>query len=193
MTIKYDFGLHYQGLSKVLEFLPQSLVGYYRGQLTQPCIALERLYDQVVKFIYIFNSKPSNILMASDFGNEYVSFGKNEYVSFEFIKIENNLEIMYVCNRGSNWARTHEQMLLTLTQGSWIVYDSARLADNITIHCRQAVFHCDEENITERGWYMWRWNVRADETKTMDITQQNGLAYIFGLKPRCLEAMMHCA
>ena len=98
------------------------------------------------------------IRMPSDFGNEYVSF--------EFIKIENNLEIMYESNRGSNWARTHVRMLLTLTQGEWIVYDSARLVDNVTISCRQAVFHSDEENITEEGWYMWRWNVQADDGKT---------------------------
>ena len=97
------------------------------------------------------------IRMPSDFGNEYVSF--------EFIKIENNLEIMYESNRGSNWALTDERMLLTLTQGEWIVYDSARLADNVTISCRQAVFHCDKKNITERGWYMWRWNVHADDRK----------------------------
>ena len=96
------------------------------------------------------------IRMPSDFGNEYVSF--------EFIKIENNLEIMYESKSGSNWARTHERMLLTLTQGEWIVYDSARLADNVTISCRQAVFHCDK-NITERGWYRWRWNVHADDRK----------------------------
>ena len=79
------------------------------------------------------------IRMPSDFGNEYVSF--------EFIKIENNLEIMYESNRGSNWALTDERMLLTLTQGEWIVYDSARLADNVTISCRQAVFHCDKKTL----------------------------------------------
>ena len=98
-----------------------------------------------------------SIRMPSNFGNEYASF--------EFQKIENNEEIMYVCKRGSNWARTDERMLLTFTVGSWKVYDSAVLADKITIHCRQTVFRCDEGNITEPGWHMWHWNVRADETK----------------------------
>ena len=103
------------------------------------------------------------IRMPRDFGNEYVSFG-NEYVSFEFHKIENNLEIMYESNRGSNWALTDERMLLTLTQGEWIVYDSARLVDNMTIFCRQAVFVADG-NITERGWKTWRYNLGADDNQ----------------------------
>ena len=97
-----------------------------------------------------------SIRMVSNFGNEY---------AFEYQKMQNNEDIMYVCKRGSNWARTDEQMLLTFTEGSWKVYDSAVLVDKITIHCRQTVFRCDEGNITQRGWYMWHWNVRADETK----------------------------
>ena len=101
------------------------------------------------------------IRMPTTFGN---NFG-NEIVSLEFSKIEDNVEILYECTRGSNWARRDERMLLTFTQGQWIVYDTARLADNVTISCRQAVFHCFSKNMTERGWYMWRWNVDADQNK----------------------------
>ena len=71
---------------------------------------------------------------------------------------------MFARGAATGLAQT-KKMLLTFTEGSWKVYDSAVLVDKITIHCRQTVFRCDEGNITEPGWHMWHWNVRADETK----------------------------
>ena len=92
------------------------------------------------------------IQMPRELGNEYV-----------FIKIndENSLEIIYESERGSNWARTSEGMVLTKTEGKWTVYDSAMLVDEMTIFCRQAVFVADG-NITEEGWKTWRYNLGAD-------------------------------
>ena len=101
------------------------------------------------------------IRMPTTFGN---NFG-NEIVSLEFCKIEDNVEILYECTRGSNWAQGDERMVLTFTLGQWIVYDAEWLADNETISCRQAVFHCFSKNMTKPGWNMWRWNVFADQTR----------------------------
>ena len=101
------------------------------------------------------------IRMPTTFGNNY----GNQTVSLEFTKIEHKEEILYVCTRGSNWAQGGEQMLLTFTLGQWIVYDAEWLADNETISCRQAVFHCFSKHMTKRGWYMWSWNVDANQNK----------------------------
>ena len=101
------------------------------------------------------------IRMPTTFGN---NFG-NDVVSLEFKKIDDKVEILYECTRGSNWAQGGEQMLLTFTLGQWIVYDAEWLADNVTISCRQAVFHCVSKNMTKPGWYMWHWNDIADQNR----------------------------
>ena len=101
------------------------------------------------------------IRMPTTFGN---NFG-NETVSLEFSKIDDKVEILYECTRGSNWAQGGEQMLLTFTLGQWIVYDAEWLADNVHISCRQAVFLCVSKNMTKPGWYMWRWNDIADQNR----------------------------
>ena len=119
------------------------------------------------------------IRMPRDFGNQYVSF--------EFIKIKNknSLEIIYESERGSNWARTSEGMVLTLTEGKWTVYDGAMLVDKMIFF---AVKQCSLPMET-----LQREDGRRGVTisvpmtiKTMEITEKNGLADIFGQKPRCL-------
>ena len=71
-------------------------------------------------------------------------------------------ETMYVCTKGSQWARANEVLVLRCVNGTWTAFDSAVSADGSTIQFRQPVFRCHATNITQPGWHKWETNDFAD-------------------------------
>ena len=49
-------------------------------------------------------------------------------------------ETIYVCDKGSEWSRAHEYLVLRREAGIWTAYDSAVSPDGGYLHCRHAVF-----------------------------------------------------
>ena len=88
------------------------------------------------------------------------AFEKN--YAFPYEKKQIGSETIYVCNKGSDWARSNEVLVLRCENGTWTAFDSALNADGLTLQCRQAVFRCIATDITKPGWYEWQTNLAAD-------------------------------
>ena len=86
---------------------------------------------------------------------------KNGY-AFPYEKTQIGSETVYVCNKGSEWARSDEVLVLRCEGGTWTAYDGAVSADGSTLQCRQAVFRCLATDITLPKWHKWQINVAAD-------------------------------
>ena len=101
------------------------------------------------------------------------AFEKN--YPFPYQKTQICSETIYVCTKGSEWAREGEVLVLrcVTTQdnspGTWTAFDSAVSADGLTLQCRQPVFRCLETDITQPGWHTWQTNYAANPN-------DNGLA-----------------
>ena len=52
----------------------------------------------------------------------------NDY-AFPYEKRQIAGETIYICNRGSDWSRRNEVLLLRCEEGTWIAYDGAISAD----------------------------------------------------------------
>ena len=88
------------------------------------------------------------------------AFDRNE--PFEYWKKQINSEIIYVCTKGSEWARAGEVLVLRCDLlGTWTAFDSAVSADGLTLQCRQPVFRCLATDITQPGWHNWEMNYSA--------------------------------
>ena len=85
------------------------------------------------------------------------AFEKN--YPFPYEKQEIGSETIYVCTKGSQWARSNEVLVLRWEMGTWTAFDSALVGEQgLTLHCRQPVFRCVGKNITQPGWYTWESN-----------------------------------
>ena len=84
--------------------------------------------------------------------------------SFLYTKKQVGSEILYICTKGSEWARTHEQLVLRYDAASaaWTAFDSDVNNNGTTLQCRQAVFRCRGADITQPGWHVWETNYAAD-------------------------------
>ena len=76
-------------------------------------------------------------------------------------------EQIYVCTKGSQWARTGEVLVLRRGTdvdypGTWTAFDSDVSADGSTLQCRQPVFRCLATDITQPGWHKWETNYNAN-------------------------------
>ena len=80
---------------------------------------------------------------------------------FPYQKKQIGAEIIYVCTKGSQWARTGEVLVLRCENETWTAFDSAVSADGSTLQCRQPVFRCLATDITQRGWHKWETNYAA--------------------------------
>ena len=78
------------------------------------------------------------------------AFEKN--YAFPYEKKQIGSETIYVCNKGSDWARSNEVLVLRCENGTWTAFDSALNADGLTLQCRQPVFRCPATDITQPGW-----------------------------------------
>ena len=85
---------------------------------------------------------------------------ENNY-PFPYEKKQIGSETIYVCTKGSEWARGNEVLVLRCESGTWTAFDSAVSANGLTLQRRQAVFCCLETDITQPGWYQWHMNVAA--------------------------------
>ena len=91
----------------------------------------------------------------------------NNY-AFPYQKTHIGSETIYVCTKGSQWARTSEVLVLRYltnqdgSSGTWTAFDSAVSANGSTLQCRQPVFRCLATDITQPGWYKWETNYAAN-------------------------------
>ena len=94
------------------------------------------------------------------------AFEKN--YAFPYEKKQIGSETIYVCTKGSQWARTSEVLVLRCvtkqdgSPGTWTAFDSAVSADGSTLQCRQPVFRCLATDITQPGCHKWETNCAAD-------------------------------
>ena len=72
-----------------------------------------------------------------------------------------NSETIYVCTKGSEWARSTELLILRRVHDYWVAYDGERGADGSSWLCRQSVFRCPED-ITSPGWHTRQTNYAAE-------------------------------
>ena len=106
------------------------------------------------------------------------AFDKN--YAFPYTKKQVGSEILYICDKGSQWARANEQLVLRYeagpegAQGTWTAYDSDVNQDGTTLQCRQAVFRCLGADITQPGWHEWETNYAADRNGDGLITDWQG-------------------
>ena len=87
------------------------------------------------------------------------AFEKNYPFPYEMKQIGS--ETIYVCTKGSEWARRNEVLVLRCETGTWTAFDSAVSADGLTLQCRQPVFRCLATDITQPGWHKWQTNHAA--------------------------------
>ena len=96
------------------------------------------------------------------------AFEKN--YAFQYEKIKIGAETVYVCMKGSNWARAGEVLVLRRetkedgSPGPWTAFDSAVGANGSTLYCRQPVFRCLATDITQPGVHSWETNHAANST-----------------------------
>ena len=88
---------------------------------------------------------------------------KNNY-PFPYEKRQIGSETIYVCNKGSEWARAGEVLMLQCDNGTWTAFDGA--INGSTIQFRQPVFRCSASDITQPGWHAWETNEAADPNNT---------------------------
>ena len=86
--------------------------------------------------------------------------------AYPYAKEQIGSEIIYICNKGSEWARPHEVLVLRCENGTWTAYDTDVSPDRKAINCRQAVFRCQGRDITQRGWHTWQINHNASPNDT---------------------------
>ena len=116
------------------------------SQLAVPDGAQLALYEQLPEQIVIGTKKA--------FAGNY---------PFPYVKREIGEEKIYVCNKGSGFARDGEVLVLRRQMGIWTAFDSSVGDENGgTLYCRQPVFRCVGENITKPGYYNWETNSRAN-------------------------------
>ena len=90
------------------------------------------------------------------------AFEKN--YPFPYEKKQIGSETIYVCTKGSEWARTNEVLVLRCVTGTWTAFDSDVSADGLTLQCRQPVFRCLAADITQPGWRTVKFNYAAKPT-----------------------------
>ena len=81
--------------------------------------------------------------------------------AFPYEKKKIGSETIYVCTKGSDWARSNEVLVLRCENGTWTAFDSALNAAGSTLQCRQPVFRCLATDITQPGWHNWETNYVA--------------------------------
>ena len=86
--------------------------------------------------------------------------------AYPYAKEQIGSDIIYICNKGSEWARPHEVLVLRCENGTWTAYDTDVSPDRTAFKCRQAVFRCQGRDITQWGWHTWQINHNASPDGT---------------------------
>ena len=89
----------------------------------------------------------------------------NDY-AYPYTKEQIASEIIYMCNKGSEWARPNEVLVLRCENGTWTAYDTDVSPDRTALNCPQAIFRCQGRGITQRGWHTWQINHNASPNGT---------------------------
>ena len=89
---------------------------------------------------------------------------KKKY-AYDYEKHEVDSGIVYICKKGNESCRANEVLVLRRQCPWWIAYASNVSADRTTIHCRQGVFRCLQEDITKEGSHKWEinWNASPND------------------------------
>ena len=87
------------------------------------------------------------------------AFANNDAYSYEKKHLES--ETIYVCDKGSRYARENEVLVLRRENNIWTAFDCLLSADGKIRHCRQPVFRSNGDDITLRGSYIWEMNFAA--------------------------------
>ena len=90
---------------------------------------------------------------------------QNNY-AFPYKKQQIGSETVYVCNKGSQWARLGEVLVLRCHGETWTAFDGAVSADGTTLQLRQPVFCCLADDIAQPGAHNWETNYAADPSGT---------------------------
>ena len=98
---------------------------------------------------------------------------ENNY-AFPYTKQTIDSETVYVCTKGSQWARPSEVLVLRCEHGTWTAYDSALIAGGTTLQCRQPVFRCKGVDITQPGVHTWEINYAANPSGEGHPTEWQG-------------------
>ena len=102
------------------------------------------------------------------------AFQKN--YAFPYEKKQIGSETIYVCTKGSAWARQNEVLVLRCESETWTAFDSAVSADGLTLQCRQPVFRCLGTDITQPGWHTWETNYAASpDNAGLEVDWQGAL------------------
>ena len=82
-------------------------------------------------------------------------------------------ETLFVCEKGSEWARPNEVLVLRHLEEddgtyAWTACDSDIIGGGTTLNCPQPVFRCfeKEKDVTQPGWYKWQTNHAASAHDT---------------------------
>ena len=94
--------------------------------------------------------------------------------AYAYEKKELGTETIYVCTKGSEWARNEEFLVLRCEGGIWTAYDAAFGPDGVTAQCRQPVFRCVATDITQPGWHKWETNRVASSANTVGDFEWRG-------------------
>ena len=70
---------------------------------------------------------------------------------------------MYVCSKGSQWARPDEVLVSLPHDGVWIAFDASLRSDGRTYYCCQPIFRCLNEDVTLPGDHVWQTNQAVSE------------------------------
>ena len=102
------------------------------------------------------------------------AFEKN--YPFPYEKKQIGSETIYVCTKGSEWARSNEVLVLRCEGETWTAFDSAVSADGLTLQCRQPVFRCLATDITQPGLHTWETNYAASpDSASFELDWQGAL------------------
>ena len=87
------------------------------------------------------------------------AFDNNEAYSYEKQELES--ETIYVCDKGSKYAREGELLVLRREGNIWTAFDCVFSGDGKIRQWRQPVFRSKGDNITKPGSHMWEINFNA--------------------------------
>ena len=117
------------------------------------------------------------------------AFAKN--YAYPYTKEQIASEIIYMCNKGSEWARPHEVLVLRRENGAWTAYDTYISSDKKKSSTAVRQFSVARVATLHNGVGT------HGKSITMPILMAPALRSIgrgnFWLKPGCLDAMMHHA
>ena len=141
----------------------------------------------------------SQLLLSDDEGGhmpQHFSIGTRKAIAnndaYSYEKKHLEAETIYVCDKGSRYARENEVLVLRRKNNIWTAFDCLLSGDGKIRHQRQPVFRShDGDDITLQGSHNWQMNDAASVGN--DDSEEEWGGTFFRLKPGMTETMMHQA